>query len=53
MMRRFPLLLAATVCAGLAGAQPAFKPLLINRVRVFDGTRVLEGALSLDNIRIE
>lgn len=43
-MRRCSLLLASLVCATLAGAQPASKPLLIEHVRVFDGTRVLDNA---------
>ena len=51
-MRRFSLLLAGAVCAGLAGAQPASKPLLIDHVRVFDGTRVLDdtGVLVEDGV---
>ncbi|MGB7758995.1 MAG: CIA30 family protein [Bryobacteraceae bacterium] len=52
MMRRCSLLFAGAVCASLAIAQPATKPLLIEHVRVFDGTRVLEdtGVLVEDGV---
>ncbi|HEY1220356.1 MAG: CIA30 family protein [Bryobacteraceae bacterium] len=52
MTRPFSLLLAGVVCVSLAAAQPATKPLLIEHVRVFDGTRVLDdtGALVEDGV---
>ena len=40
MNRSFLILLACSACATLATAQPLSKPLLIEHVRVFDGTRV-------------
>jgi imidazolonepropionase-like amidohydrolase len=42
MRRPLPILLGWTAYATLAAAQPASKPLLIEHVRVFDGTRVIE-----------
>ena len=42
MIGRIQLFLATAALATLAGAQPASKPLWIEHVRVFDGTRVLE-----------
>src|SRR5260370_13978361 len=42
MHNPLPILIAFTTCATLATAQSTSKPLLIQHVRVFDGTRVLE-----------
>ena len=42
MSRAISVLIAAAVSATLALSQPAPKPLLIEHVRVFDGTRALE-----------
>jgi imidazolonepropionase-like amidohydrolase len=42
MNRVLPILIACTVGAAAAIAQPATGPLLIEHVRVFDGTRILD-----------
>jgi imidazolonepropionase-like amidohydrolase len=42
MNRTLSALAACTIGATLATAQPTLKPILIEHVRVFDGTRVLE-----------
>jgi imidazolonepropionase-like amidohydrolase len=42
MKQALPILIASTILAAAAGAQPASQPLLIEHVRVFDGTRILD-----------
>jgi imidazolonepropionase-like amidohydrolase len=42
MNRALPILTAGALLATLATAQPAAQPLLIEHVRVFDGTRILD-----------
>ena len=42
MNRTFSALAACTICATFTSAQTTSKPILIEHVRVFDGTRVLE-----------
>jgi imidazolonepropionase-like amidohydrolase len=42
MNQTLPILIASAAIATAAGAQPASQPLLIEHVRVFDGTRILD-----------
>ena len=52
MLKPLPILIALTTCALLATAQPASKPLLIQHIRVFDGTRVVENTSVLVEARV-